>query len=87
MSIPCESLFCMNFFLKERYNIGNVGKSASTSMLNQFTSGNIIGFPGPPYGIIFSEKSEKFLAINYFFVNETKSRHPNKRLFHWHLEN
>ena len=38
-------------------------------------------FPGPPCGIIFSENREKFLAINNFFVNKTKSGQPNKRLF------
>ena len=38
-------------------------------------------FSGPPCGIIFSENREKILAINNFFVNETKSGQPNKRLF------
>ena len=42
-----------------------------------------IYFSGPPCNIIFSENSEKFLAINLKnVVNETKSRQPNKRLIH-----
>ena len=38
-------------------------------------------FSVPPCGIIFSENLKKFLAINSFVVNETKSGQPNKCLF------
>ena len=51
--------------------------------------GNKKGFAvGLPHnGIIFSENSEKFLAIKSFSVNDTMSGQPNKCLIHWHFEN
>ena len=50
------------------------------SHINQFTSG--IFFLLVPRAGLFSVKNQKkFLAINNFFKNETKSGHPNKRLF------
>ena len=40
-------------------------------------------FSQTPIQVYFLAKNpKKFLAINNFFVNETKSRHPNKHLFH-----
>ena len=44
--------------------------------INQFTAGILFFFPVPHAGI-FSVKNQKIS----FWVNETKSRHPNKRLF------
>ena len=41
-----------------------------------------------PHTGLFSVKiQKKILAINNFFVNETKSRQPNKRLIYWNFEN
>ena len=39
-------------------------------------------FPDIHTGLFLIKNPKKFLAINNFFVNETKYRHPNKRLFH-----
>ena len=39
-------------------------------LLTQLHVGFNIFFSGPPNGIIFSENSEKFLAIKNFSVNE-----------------
>ena len=49
------------------------------SVFNQFTSG--IFFPVSRAGLFSVKIQKKFLAINNFFVNETKSGQPNKRLF------
>ena len=64
-----------NFLLERRTDTSEVIHLTSSRRYYYF-------FPGPLYGIIFSEISEKFLAINNFFVNETKSGQPNKRLIH-----
>ena len=42
---------------------------------------NIIFFPIPYAGLFSVKIWEKFLAINNFVVNETKSGQPNKCLF------
>ena len=53
----------------------------NTSIFNQFAPGICLVFPDTQairYGFIFGQKPEKIS-----FVNESKSRHPNKRLFHF----
>ena len=49
--------------------------------------GHIIFFPVPRAGLFSVKIRKKFLAIQNFFVNETMSGQPNKRLIHWHFEN
>ena len=45
--------------------------------------GIFLVFLDPCMGLFLAKNPNKFLAINIFFlVNETKSGHPNKRLFH-----
>ena len=46
---------------------------------NQFTSGILLVFPVPRTGLFPVKNQEKFLAINNFFVNETKSGHPTQQ--------
>ena len=55
--------------------------------LNQFAPGIFFVFPDTHTGFFFAKNPQKILAINNYFVNETKSRHPNKCLFHWYFEN
>ena len=59
----------------------------SNFCVNQFTLG-ILYFFWVFVRVYFQWKfGNKFLAINNFFVNETKSGQPNKCLIHWHFEN
>ena len=44
-------------------------------------------FRSPRTGLFSVKSRKKILAINNFFVNEMKSRQPNKCLIHWHFEN
>ena len=52
-------------------------KSALTSSRQEV----FVFFPNPRAGLFSVKIQKKFLAINNFFVNETKSGQPNKRLF------
>ena len=51
------------------------------SVMKGFTSGILFFFSVPCAGLFSVKNRKKFLAINNFFVNETKSGHPNKHLF------
>ena len=50
--------------------------------VNQFTSGILLVYSVPHTGLFSVKNRKEFVAINHFFFNETKSGHPNKRLFH-----
>ena len=50
--------------------------------INQFTLGILYIFPGPRAGLFSVKIWKKFLAINNFSVNETKSGQPINAFSH-----
>ena len=68
----CRFKFVMQTKLKP---IGKVGNGHLFIIFNQFAPGILLVF------------LNRCTGLHVFLANETKSGHPNKRLFHWHFEN
>ena len=77
------------FFVRHRFEPIRVTKNvlhqvpdSCTCTFNQFMPGILYFFRSPRTGLFSVKIWKQILAINNFFVNETKSVQLNKRLIH-----